>query len=176
MIYTNLGIELFHGLIHQATHHHHHHHHHLHLHPLSSSSSSVIIHYHSHFPSLSLHHHPPISPTALSCISSPFPGRKDVGGEDGVRIHLSLRKANRKDQLPSLKIIVTIVSKLGYNLLIGRIQPTFIGVISCNPFTKYHGDPSMGQRKVQLPSLKLTFLAPENGCLEDSFPFGGANC
>ena len=28
-----------------------------------------------------------------------------------------------------MEVIVTIVSKLGYNLFTGRIQPTFIGVI-----------------------------------------------
>ena len=37
--------------------------------------------------------------------------------------------------------LVTIVSKLGYNLLTGRIQPTFKGVII--HLSKYHGHPSL---------------------------------
>ena len=54
----------------------------------------------------------------------------------------------------SMEVIVTIVSKLGYSLLTGRIQPTFIRVISYNPFTKYHGHPSNNLSSDPGPSKK----------------------
>ena len=40
-----------------------------------------------------------------------------------------LRLSGKKNTRVSMEVIVTIVSKLGDNLLAGRIQPTFIGVI-----------------------------------------------
>ena len=45
----------------------------------------------------------------------------------------------------SMEVIVTIVSKLGYFNYLGDviIQPTYIGVISYNLVTKYHGHPKI---------------------------------
>ena len=40
-----------------------------------------------------------------------------------------------------MEVIITIVSKLAYNLLKGRIQPTYIGVIP-QLLSNYHGHPS----------------------------------
>ena len=49
--------------------------------------------------------------------------------------------------------LVTIVSKLGYNLLTGLTTYLYRGY---NPFTKYHGHPS-----IPAPSSRGTILDPQ---------------
>ena len=84
----------------------------------------------------------------FSCIAKRHLGShqkaKDVANV-GEEIHEELQQSSRKEEtvLGCPWNLVTILSKLGYNLLRGLTTYLYRG---CNVFTKFHGHPSTSQR------------------------------